>query len=198
MKKIIVFSLLLAGIIFSTCKKEEENNENGAGTLAAVGNNWNGVIGNEPINVTIASNNGGIASATIDIFGTQYTIKGKATTNEIADFVYSEGNESQPYTLVKFDANVGDEYVFTKGVMVVTRTVQEKNKEIYVDALCDTVPCFVVEEIIPEDLMLLGQPVVGSKIKYWINPTYGIVYAEVTPTWGAMQPAVLYSTNVGN
>jgi len=196
MKKLFLFTLLITGILFSACSEKEENTNTDT-NLAKVGNNWEGTIGGEPMEVIITSNNNGIASANVEIFATIYTIKGKVTENEIADFVYSEGNEESPYTLVRFDANVGDEYVYTKGVWVITRTVLEKNVEIYVEALDKNVSCFVVEEIVPEGLQLLGESVVGSVIKYWISPIYGIVYGELTTTWGAVELIILLNTNVG-
>ena len=198
MKKLALLPLLIVAILFSTCSEKEENPPPPSSTtLAAVGNNWAGTIGGEPMEVVITANNSGIATANVDIFGTIYSIKGKVTDNEIADFVYSEGDESSPYTLVKFDADVGDEYIYTKGVWVITRTVLQKNVEIFVESLNLYVSCFVVEEIVPEGLQLLGQSVVGSKIKYWINHKYGIVSAELTTTWGDIEPVVLLSTNVG-
>ncbi|NQV02998.1 MAG: hypothetical protein HQ542_10150 [Bacteroidia bacterium] len=197
MKKRVLFTLLLVGILFATCSKKEEEPTVATTDLAKVGNTWSGSIGINPTTVTIVSSDNGIVSVTVAIFDTTYTIKGKLTANEIADFVYSEGDEECPYTLVKFDANVGDEYIYNKGPLVVTRTVLEKDVQLPVAALGLTVNCFVVEEIIPEGLILLGQSVVGSKIKYWINHKYGIVKAELTTIWGTDEPVTLGSTNVG-
>lgn len=197
MKKRVLFTFLLVGILFATCSKKEEEPAAASTDLAKVGNTWSGTIGTNPTTVTIVSNDNGVISVNMAIFDTNYIIKGKLTANEIADFIYSEGDEECPFTLVKFDASVGDEYTYAKGPMVITRTVLGKDVEIVVEALGFAVNCFVVEEIIPDGLLLLGQPVVGSKIKYWINHKYGIVQAELTTFWGMVEPVTLGSTNVG-
>lgn len=192
-------TLLLASFLFTTCsKKENDGDTTTATTLANVGNTWSGSIGGNAMTVTITANDNGVATATINIFQTTYTVRGKATTGEIVDYIYSEGDTECPFTLVKFDAKIGDQYIFNKGPLVVTRTVKQKDVEIYVEALGLYIKCFVVEEIVPEGLLLLGQDVVGSKITYWINHRYGIVYAELLTTWGSTELVLLSSTNVGS
>lgn len=193
----MMFVFFLAGILLTTCSKKEEIPAEAATDLAKAGNSWSGTIGSNPTTLTIVASDNGKVTVTMEIFDTTYTIKGKITANEIADFIYSEGDEDHPYTLVKFDASVGEEYTFTKGPLVVTRTVLAKDVEISVNALGLMVKCFVVEEIVPQGLTLLGQPVVGSKIKYWVNHKFGIVQAELTTFWGSVEPVTLSSTNVG-
>jgi len=198
MKRAFIFTVLIAGILFTTCsKKEEEETPTGTG-LATIGNNWSGTIGGEPMEVIITANSNNDATAKIEMFQQIFSIKGRVTANEIADYVYSEGDVSKPYTLVKFDANVGDEYVYNKPPWVITRTVLQKDVDLYVEALGKTVKCIVVEEIVPDGLMLLGQSVVGSKIKYWINPTYGIVSGTLSTIWGVEEPIVLLNANIGS
>ena len=197
MKRVVVLLILIVGVLVSTCSKKEEEDPTPESTLAKVGNSWAGTIGGEPMEVIITANEDGVATAKIDIFQQLFSIKGTATANEVADYVYSEGDVSKPYTLVKFDANVGDEYVYNKPPWVITRTVLQKDVDLYVESLNKTVKCIVIEEIVPDGLMLLGQHVVGSKIKYWINPTYGIVSAILTTTWGTEEDVILLNTNIG-
>lgn len=55
-------------------------------------------------------------------------IKTKITSDGIQEFINSKGDESKPYTIVKYAANVGDKYEFTNtdGVKI-TREVKYKS-----------------------------------------------------------------------
>jgi len=93
------------------CKKDDNNNGS-HGDLGEIGNTWKvKVDGIYDLSTEIYYKSG-------DIYGLQVSwakvalkkIKFGYTGNEVIDYVYSKGNESQPFTMVKFDAQVGDIY----------------------------------------------------------------------------------------
>ncbi len=55
-------------------------------------------------------------------------LKSKVTSEGIQDFMYSGGNMSKPFTIVKYASNVGDKYEFTDvDNLKITRTVVSKS-----------------------------------------------------------------------
>jgi hypothetical protein len=60
----------------------------------------------------------------------EFEMKLKITSEGVQDFLYSNGNVSKPFTIVKYSSNVGDKYEFTtdEGKKIV-RTVVQKDPE---------------------------------------------------------------------
>ncbi|MFA5326635.1 MAG: hypothetical protein WC384_02465 [Prolixibacteraceae bacterium] len=105
--------------------KEETDPEK---TMGKVGNYWSAnVPGVGSTTVTIDENSGGNVIATIPYNGVNYEVEGKVTDTGIYDYVYSNGDKSKPFTLVKFDANVGDKWEYKVGNQTVTREVVKKS-----------------------------------------------------------------------
>jgi len=125
----ILLIILIAGI--SACdllnsKNEEETDP--SKTMGKEGNYWSANIpGIGETAITIDQNNDGNVVASIPYNGTTYEIEGKITDAGFYDYVYSSGDKSKPFTLVKFDANVGDKWEFKIGTQTVTREVVKKS-----------------------------------------------------------------------
>jgi hypothetical protein len=99
-------------------------------TLGKEGNYWSANIpGVGNTKITIDENKDGNVIATIPYNGQNYEIEGKITDNGFYDYVYSNGDKSKPFTLVKFDAKVGDKWEYKVGNQVVTREVVKKSTE---------------------------------------------------------------------
>jgi len=107
-------------------KKGEETDP--AKTMGKVNNYWSANIpGVGETAITIDQNIDGNVVASIPYNGTTYEIEGKITDNGFYDYVYSNGDKSKPFTLVKFDANVGDKWEYKSGTQTVTREVVKKS-----------------------------------------------------------------------
>jgi hypothetical protein len=120
--------LLLSGI--AACDLLDANKEetDPSKTLGKEGNFWSANIPGVGITkITIDENKDGNVIATIPYNGENYEIEGKITDNGFYDYVYSNGDKSKPFTLVKFDANVGDKWEYKVGNQVVTREVVKKS-----------------------------------------------------------------------
>jgi hypothetical protein len=99
-----------------------------AKTMGKVGNFWSAAVpGMDDAKITIQDNKDGNVIATIPYNGSSYEVEGKITDNGFYDYVYSNGDKSKPFTLVKFDANVGDKWEYKVGNQVVTREVVKKS-----------------------------------------------------------------------
>lgn len=103
-----------------------------------------------------------------NIMKLDFTIKAKSTTEGIQDFVGSKGDESKPFTLVKYGDNVGQKYEFTdsKGNKT-TRTILHKDTEDTYQYVFWKIKVTKVEEI-KEDPFI-------SKITYYTNHKLGLV-----------------------
>lgn len=100
-------------------------------------------------------------------------LRSKVTSEGIQDFMYSGGNLSKPFTLVKYASNVGDKYEFTDVDNVkITREVVYKSTTDDYDVAFWKIKVTKVEET-KED------PVV-QKITYVANHKFGLVGAIVT------------------
>jgi len=126
------FGLMIFLTAFIACDlldadKEETNPEK---TMGKVGNYWSANIpGVGNTSITIEENSGGNVIATIPYGGKEYQIEGKITDNGFYDYVYSNGDKNKPFTLVKFDAKVGDKWEYNVGNQTVTREVVKKSTE---------------------------------------------------------------------
>ncbi len=101
----------------------------------------------------------------------------KVTSEGIQEFVSSGGDHSHPFTIVKYNANVGDTYQFTNTEGVdVTRTVTYKSTE-------DDYPvAFWLLKVIKVDEQKSDQ--MTKKLTYVTNHKYGLVAIEVDTITG--------------
>lgn len=101
-------------------------------------------------------------------------LKGKVTTEGIQEFMTSGGDESKPFTIVKYNANVGDKYQFTnKDGKTITREVVAKS----------TTDDFswggmYIKVIQVEEVQLDDDPI-SQKITYYGNHKFGLVCIKV-------------------
>ncbi|MCD4696904.1 MAG: hypothetical protein K8S16_11770, partial [Bacteroidales bacterium] len=107
--------LLILSMIFSCSKNNEEdtnnNNNNSTGVLGEVGNVWKAKVdGTHDISAEVISKEDDIYTLEINFSKETQTVKFKFSNNEVIDYIYGEGDLTQPFTMVKFDANVGDIY----------------------------------------------------------------------------------------
>jgi hypothetical protein len=101
-------------------------------------------------------------------------LKGKVTSEGVQEFISSGGDESKPFTIVKYAANVGDKYQFTtKDGVNITREVIAKSTtdDFFWGGML--IKVIQVEEVQPSD-----DPVV-EKIIYYGNHKFGLVSAKV-------------------
>lgn len=93
----------------------------------------------------------------------------KITSEGIQDFIYSDGNESKPFTIVKYSSNVGDKYEYTakNGVKIVREVVQKNPTEDW-NLSFWTIKTIRVEEKTEND------PVI-KKMTYIANHKFGLV-----------------------
>lgn len=100
-------------------------------------------------------------------------IKAKITSEGIQGFRHSNGNISKPFTVVKYNSNVGDKYAFTddKGVQHVRTVIQKDVTETWSMGYLQ-VKTIRVEEVIDDPVF--------SKIIYIANHKFGLVGAILT------------------
>jgi hypothetical protein len=121
---VMIISGFVACDILNTDKEETDPEK----TMGKEGNYWSAnVPGVGATQITITENNDGNVVATIPYNGTNYEVEGKITDNGFYDYVYSNGDKSKPFPLVKFDASVGDKWEFKVGTLTVTREVVKKS-----------------------------------------------------------------------
>lgn len=104
-----------------------------------------------------------------------YKIKGKVTSEGIEDYIHSEGDESKPFLLVKYDAKVGDKYSFKdKDGNKYVREVTYRSKTDDFQIAFWLLKVIKVEETVTEGPLkdLLG------KVIYYTNHKFGLVGLE--------------------
>ena len=103
----------------------------------------------------------------------------KVTENEFSDFIYSGGDITKPFTLIKFNAKVGDIYEYNVGNIHAQREVTDIGTKYYYNAIGESVETIEVYETIPEafNSTVLGRTI--RTIAWYINPTYGIVCVDI-------------------
>lgn len=181
MKTKTFFSFLfLIAVIFSCSKDKDDNSENESPRkLGQVGNEWKAELpGGGQLSSKVIANNNGIIDLQVYYNNIYDTLKVKLSDNSISDFVYSDGDESKPFTLVKFDAQVGDIHTFTSGKFQVEREVFER--ETYeIPALAKEVETIGVAENFPPDFetVLYGYTIIA--VYWYISPVYGLVCIEL-------------------
>ena len=179
--KIALFSALIVFIGFA-CNKDEEITDPEQ-TMGKVGNYWTAVApGYQDGSITITSNDNGNVVGNLIFEGSSYPVEGKITDQGIYDYVYSNGDKSKPFTLVKFDANVGDKWEFNVGNQKVTREVIRKSTEDDVEYVFWLVKTVDVEETIPAGTMIGGSESQIKKIVWQFNHKFGFISATITKT----------------
>ncbi len=202
MKKTI-FSLLTIfslGLLLS-CEKDTglEDVTDPDATLGKVGNYWNlKSTGYANSKITISSNTNGEVVGSYTFNGQTYTLEGKITENGIYDFVYSNGDKSKPFTLVKFDAKVGDKWEYKVGNQTVVRKVVHKSTEddtFYGPMIIKTID---VEETIPEGVQVKGAASPFAKILWKFNHKFGFIMATGTRANGSIVNLYSDDTNAND
>lgn len=205
MKKLrlpIIISLF-AVLGFYSCDIIEEliNNEetDPEKTMGKVGNYWEASAnGYSESSIEIQSNDDGNVVATLNFNGTNHTVEGKITDKGIYDYVYSNGDTKKPFTLVKFDAEVGDKWTFKVGNQTVTREVVRKSETddtFYGFMLVKTID---VEETIPTGTVVNGSASQIKKIAWKLNHKFGFIAATVTKTDNSVVNVYSLGTNAAD
>ena len=178
----VLLVVLIGGVACNLIDGDKEETDPDK-TIGKVGNYWGMYVDNEDLgDVTITQNNNGNVVATFDYDGGTHTIEGKITSNGISDYVYSNGDKSKPFTLVKFDAKVGDKWEYNVGDKKVVREVVRKSTEDDVEYLFWLVKTIDVEETIPSGTLVNGSASQIKKILWKFNHKFGFIEATVTKT----------------
>ena len=180
------FVMCIIPLLLTGCSKKDDDNNNGNATavLGEVGNKWSAKINNHDISARILSNNDGLIELEVDMEGEKDTVLIEYKGNRISEFIHSGGDVSKPFTMVEFDADVGDFYSLSlEGGLYFQRDVIEK-ETYYIDALGKELPTIGVYEEIPYwlNLQIFGI-YIESVIWYW-HPDYGLVCVDIYTTDG--------------
>jgi hypothetical protein len=204
MKKLNLLLMMLgaAVLMVSSCDMINDLTEqdiNPDETVAKEGNTWSGTASGYPETaITVSQNTKGIATFTLKYNGQDYTVAGKISKTKIEDFVYSGGDEAKSFTLVDFDAKVGDKWEYNIGTQKVVRQVTYKSTTDDYYALGLMIKVIQVEETIPEGITVMGYPAQVKKIIWTFNHKFGWIGAEVTKTDNTVVPVYLSYTNAGS
>lgn len=186
--------VLFFGLAIWACDSIKDE-VNPAETVAKVGNTWTAKATDYPAGkLDILQNEKGIVSAKLVFNGQTYTLKGKVSKEEITDFVYSNGDETKPFILARFDAKPGDRYEYNIGNQKITRTVLANPEEVTSWGIGLIVKCVVVEEVVPAGIQVLGKNAGVKKIKWYLNHRFGFIAAEVTDLNGKVSYVTLQDT----
>jgi hypothetical protein len=171
------FSLIF---FFTDCKKDDnENNSGSPGMLGEVGNTWNvKVNGTHDLSTQIIAKEGHVVTLEVSYAKmTVKTLKFGLIGNEVVDYVYSQGNTSKPFTMVKFDAEVGDSYSTTINGITHQREVIEK-ATYNVPALNKDLEMIGVYEMVPYEIPSTFFGFTVRDIYWYWHPDYGLVCVE--------------------
>jgi hypothetical protein len=200
-KSIFSVLLLLCILVFNGCDLLKTNDEttDPSKTMGKVGNYWDlNCTGFTASKITVDSNSDGNVVGSVLYNGKTYQLEGKITDKGVYDYVYSNGDKNKPFTLVKFDAKVGDQWEFKVGTQTVVRKV------VHVSTADDTfygmlmVKTIDVEETIPTGLQVKGAATQFTKILWKFNHKFGFIMATGTKTNGTTVNLYSYSTNAAN
>jgi hypothetical protein len=199
--RLFILSLLLVFAFLAACDWLDSNSEetDPSKTMGKVGNYWSGnVPGVGNTTVTINNNDDGDVIASIPYNGKTYEVEGKVTDNGFYDYVYSNGDKSKAFPLVKFDANVGDKWEFKIGNQTVTREVVKKS------TTDDTpyngfwmIKTIDVLETIPTGVQVMGGATKAKSILWKFNHKFGFISAEITKPDNTKVTVSQSDTNVG-
>lgn len=110
----------------------------------------------------------------------------KATSEGIQDFYYADGDFSKPFTIVKYDMNVGDSWSYTtKDGKTINRSITEKTGQ-------DDWPFgFMLIKTIKTETTNPNVDGV-SKVNFRTNHRFGLVFVEFVLTGGQSLKLYLY------
>ncbi len=180
-KKLLSFLLILFFLTGCNNKSDDETNNpsNLPGEFGAIGNAWSvKVDGNYDLSTQIIAKEDDIYTLEVSYAKIiTKSLKFGLNGNEVVDYVYSQGDLAKPFTMVKFDAEVGDVYSAYFGENYHYREVVEI--ETY------NVPCLgkdlemigVYEEIPPGIPNVYFGLTITSIVWYW-HPDYGLVCVD--------------------
>lgn len=174
--------VLLLALLFSCSDKNDENpsDNSTSGKLGEVGNSWDvEVEGSHNISTEIIAKEGDIYTLEVTYAKLiSKTLKFGMLGNEVVDYVYSQGDVQKPFTMVKFDATVGDMYHTEINGVYHHREVSEI-KSYYIPALDKELETIGVYEWIPYEIPsdYFGYTI-REIIWYW-HPDYGLVCVDV-------------------
>ncbi len=116
-------------------------------------------------------------------------IKLRATSDGIQEYVSSKGNTSKPFTVIRYNANVGDKYEFTnaEGEKLLRTVVYHSTTDDYEMAFW-RIKVFKTEEYMQNDPMI-------SKITYITNHKFGLVAIEIDTKDGKHVPVTIWPPN---
>ncbi|MBN1339565.1 MAG: hypothetical protein JXA03_09585 [Bacteroidales bacterium] len=183
MKKKNLFLLLIVLAVINSCSKNDDddsgnNNPPATAKLGDVGNEWKAKFNNQEITARIVDNNNGILSLAITTGKDTDTIKAQLTGNSISEFVHSYGDIEKPFTLVEFDAKVGDIYTFEMGGLWFERQVTER-ETYHINCLGQNLETIGVYEEIPYGINVQLFGITIRSIVWYFHPTYGLVCVEI-------------------
>jgi hypothetical protein len=187
-------------LMLSSCNMIDDLTLNPDETVAKEGNYWTAQASGYPnTTVSVAQNDKGVAKMSFTYNGQDYEIAAKVTKTKIQDFVYSNGDEDKPFTLVDFDASVGDKWEYKVGTETVTREVTYKSTDddYMVWGLGMMIKVTQVEETIPDGVMVMGYPAEAKSILWTFNHKFGWIGAEVTKKDNSIVYVGLNDTNAG-
>jgi hypothetical protein len=197
MKKFFILMLLIAAIIGTSCKKKSDDTSTAptVSLLATVGTTWSS--GTNSLTVSQVSGSDVIVTCTYG--GNSIAVSGSMTTAGFADYFYSSGDKTKPYTLVNFSDPVGTQYKFNIGSSQVVRTLLSSSTtdDFYVSALGMYIKTMDVKEDVPQGLTVNGKVTKTKTIYWYLNHKFGVVYARVIYTDGTETDIPLTSTNAG-
>ncbi|WP_319499864.1 hypothetical protein [uncultured Draconibacterium sp.] len=192
-----IYSLVFL-LVLAACSDDDEVTDPEQ-TMGKVGNYWSaGASGYDDGRLTITQNSGGDVVGSLTFEGDTYTIEGKVTDNAIYDYVYSNGDKSKPFTLVKFDANVGDKWEFNVGNQKVVREVVRKSTEDDVEYGFWLVKTIDVKETIPTGTIIKTSESEVKEILWQFNHKFGFISATIKTVDGKTTKVNGYSTNAAD
>jgi hypothetical protein len=204
MKRLYIFLMMLMAALFfvSSCDLIDELKDkdiNPDETVAKEGNTWSATATGYPeASIVVDQNTKGVATFKLNYNNQEYAVTGRISKTKIEDFVYSGGDASKAFTLVDFDAKVGDKWEYNVGTEKVTREVTYKSTTDDYYAMGLLIKVIQVEETIPEGLTIMGYPAQAKKILWTFNHKFGWVGAVVTKTDNTEVPVYLSYTNAGS
>ncbi len=119
----------------------------------------------------------------------EFDLKGKVTSEGIQDYIYSGGNTDKPFTVVKYNAKVGDKYTFTMddGTKITREVTYKSNDDDYELGFMYIKVIKIVET--QEDPLM-------DKITYIANHKFGLVGIQLDMKNGKKALAKIFPWDV--
>lgn len=195
----LLIALSMGMLVSLTCcdwfdfNKEETDPEK---TIGKVDNYWKASApGYQNAEIRITENNKGNVVASVSYEGKNYEVEGKITEEGIYDYVYSNGDKSKPFPLVKFDAQVGDKWEYKVGNQTVTREVIKRSTTDDTPYGFMYIKTIDVMETIPQGVQVRGATSPASNILWKFNHKFGFISATIIPHNGISTTISQYDTN---